>query len=143
MGDHRGAEVRLKASMILAEAATMHLGDGTMSMLRAGIAYVWGEKPPVGLTGALVVRIESEYGDAGQHQFDLRLMDDDGAEDMPQIQGQFVVAKGGVVIILIMFFSSGFKKFGRFNFVLRVVNVKLVTYSINVAQRKPPQEKEK
>src|SRR4051812_1524618 len=80
----RRSDPHMKAKMLLAEAATGH-PDGTISMLRAGINQVWVQQPPFGLHASLVSRIEAELGDAGTHQFDLRCMNDDGAEVMPKM----------------------------------------------------------
>jgi len=125
----------MKAKMILAEAATGH-PDGTISMLRAGINQVLVAQPPYGIQASLVSRIEAEMGDAGPHQFDLRCMNDDGAEVMPKMQGQFVAPHGGGVNNLILNFHTTFPKPGRYTFVLRVDNVQLDQCAVNVAQ--PP-----
>ena len=117
--------------MILAEAATGH-PDGTISMLRAGITHVWVQNPPYALQAALVSRIEAEMGDAGAHQFDLRCMNDDGAEVMPRMQGQFAVPQGGGANNLILNFTTAFPEAGRYTFVLRVDNVQLDQCSVQV-----------
>jgi hypothetical protein len=122
----------MKAKLLLSEAATGH-PDGTISMLRAGITHVWTQpNPPYGLQAALVSRIEADLGDAGQHQFDLRCMNDDGAEVMPRLAGQFAVASGGGANNLILNFNTVFPKPGRYTFVLRVDNVQLDQCSVQV-----------
>jgi hypothetical protein len=122
----------MKAKLLLSEAATGH-PDGTISMLRAGITHVWTQpNPPYGLQAALVSRIEADLGDAGQHQFDLRCMNDDGAEVMPRLAGQFAVASGGGTNNLILNFNTVFPKPGRYTFVLRVDNVQLDQCSVQV-----------
>lgn len=123
----------MKAKMILAEAATGH-PDGTISMLRAGITHVWVQNPPYALQAALVSRIEAEMGDSGAHQFDLRCMNDDGAEAMPKMQGQFNVPQGGGVNNLILNFQTALPRPGRYTFVLRVDNVQLDICTIQVTQ---------
>ena len=125
----------MKARMTLAEAATGH-PDGTLSMLRAGITHTWGQLP-VGLQAALAVRIEGEMGDAGPHEFDLRCMDTDGAEVMPQLKGQFEVPKGGGVMNFVLNFSMGFPQHGRYTFVLRVDNVQQDNWQIPIAENPP------
>jgi len=119
--------------MMLAEAATGH-PDGTISMLRAGITHVWVQQPPYGLQASLVSRIEAEMGDAGQHQFDLRCMNDDGAEVMPKMQGQFTAPQGGGANNLILNFTTAFPGPGRYTFVLRVDNVQLDACWVQVTQ---------
>jgi uncharacterized protein DUF6941 len=127
----------VKAKMMLAEAATGH-PDGTISMLRAGITHVWVQQPPYGLQASLVSRIEAEMGDAGSHQFDLRCMNDDGAEVMPKMQGQFTAPQGGGVNNLILNFSTAFPKPGRYTFVLRVDNVQLDACWVQVTPAQNP-----
>jgi hypothetical protein len=73
-------------------------------------------------------------GDAGAHQFDLRCMNDDGAEAMPKMQGQFNVPQGGGVNNLILNFQTALPRQGRYTFVLRVDNVQLDVCTIQVAQ---------
>ena len=93
---------------------------------------------PYALHASLVSRIEAELGDDGVHQFDLRCMNDDGAEVMPKMQGQFTAPHGGGANNLILNFQTAFPSTGRYTFVLRVDNVQLDTCTIQVAQA-PPQ----
>ena len=123
----------MKAKLLLAEAATGH-PDGTISMLRAGITHVWVQQPPYGLQASLISRIEAELGDAGSHNFDLRCMNEDGAEVMPKMQGQFNAPQGGGANNLILNFTTAFPKPGRYTFVLRVDNVQLDACSVQVTQ---------
>lgn len=124
----------MKAGMTLAEAATGHR-DGTVSMLRAGITHVWGAQVPVPLQGVLVVRIEGELSDEGPHKFDMRCMDEDGAEALPKIEGQFHVPQGGGSNSLTVGISLSFKKFGKYVFVVRVDNVERDRWTITVSER--------
>lgn len=131
----------MKGRLLLAEAATGH-PDGTISMLRAGINQLWVQQPPYQFQGTLVVRVEGEAGDASpSHSLDLRCMDDDGTEVIPQIQGQFGVPKGGGINNVILQFATMFPKPGKYTFVLRVNNVLLDTYSLTVSQGPPPSGK--
>ena len=114
----------MKAKLILAAAATGH-PDGTISMLRAGITHVWGDKPPIPLQATLVVRIESELSDMGNHDFDIKCMDEDGQQALPPVKGQFAVPQGGGVNNLILGLAVAFQKHGRYVFFVRVDNVEL------------------
>ncbi len=131
----------MKVKTILAEAATSH-PDGTMSMLRAGITHVWaGDSGPYQLQAAFVVRIEAEMTDAGNHEFDLKCMDEDGRGVLPTLGGQFTVGHGGGVNNLILGMSVAFPKLGRYVFVVRVDNVERDTWTVTVARK--PDKKEK
>jgi len=126
----------LKARLLLAESATTH-PDGTISMLRAGITNVWGEKPPVNLQASLVTRIEADLGDVGQHQIEIMCMDEDGKEIMPKLDGQFAVARGGGHNNILLNFGFGFPRFGLFTFVVRVDHVQYDTWPLRVAPAPP------
>ena len=128
----------MRATLLLAEAATTH-PDGTTSMLRAGIDRVWSKEPPVPLRGVLFVRIESDMGDSGPHQLDLRCMDEDGREALPKVDAQFQVPQGGGVSTILLGMSVRFAKYGRYHWVLRVDNVQQDTWKITVAAK--PAEK--
>ena len=108
-------------------------------MLRAGITHVWVQNQPYNLQASLVSRIEAELGDAGTHNFDLRCMNDDGAEVMPKMQGQFNAPQGGGANNLILNFATAFPKLGRYTFVLRVDNVQLDACWVQVTQAPAPQ----
>ena len=123
--------------MILAEAVTNHQ-DGTTSMLRAGLTHAWADAPPVPLRGALYVRIEADMGDAGDHLFDLRCLDEDGHEAVPMIGGQFQVPPGGGNSNLVLGLSVAFKKFGPFEFILRIDNVQSDTLRFNATKTPSP-----
>lgn len=121
----------MKAHIVLAEAATTH-PDGTISMLRAGINQIRGEGPPFKLRAALAVRIQAELGDAGKHRFDLKCMNEDGAEALPTLEGEFEVAQGGGVSSFVLAMQVDFQAAGRFLFVLRVDRVQLDEWTITV-----------
>jgi hypothetical protein len=125
----------VKARLLLAEAATAH-PDGTISMLRAGITHVWGEKAPVPLQASLVTRIEADPGDVGKHAVEIFLIDADGKEVMPKLSGEFEVARGGGHNNIILNFQVQFPALGMFQFVIRVDNVQYDVWSLRTAR--PP-----
>ena len=125
----------MKARLLLAEAATAH-PDGTISMLRAGITNVWGEKAPVPLQASLVTRIEADPGDVGKHAVEIFLIDADGKEVMPKLSGEFEVARGGGHNNIILNFQVQFPALGMFQFVIRVDNVQYDVWSLRTAR--PP-----
>jgi hypothetical protein len=125
----------VKARLLLAEAATAH-PDGTISMLRAGITNVWGEKAPVPLQASLVTRIEADPGDVGKHGVEIFLMDADGKEVMPKLSGEFEVARGGGHNNIILNFQVQFPSLALFQFVIRIDNVQYDVWTLRTA--KPP-----
>ena len=125
----------MKARLLLAEAATAH-PDGTISMLRAGITNVWGEKAPVPLQASLVTRIEADAGDFGKHGVEIFLMDADGKEVMPKLSGEFEVARGGGHNNIILNFQVQFPALALFQFVIRIDNVQYDVWTLRTAR--PP-----
>ena len=115
----RRRKLALKATLILAESATVH-PDGTFSILRGGITHVWGDKPPVGFRGVMFVRIEGNMADKGSHKFDLRGMDQDGKEFVPKLEGQFKIPTGGGNSSLMLNMQIGFPQHGKYVFVVRI-----------------------
>lgn len=126
----------MRAKLILAESAVQHQ-DGTFSLLRGGINALWGLNPPVPLKGAIVIRIESQLGDGGEHTFDLRCMDTDGKEVLPAISGTLQLHNRPVEQTLILNFQVAFP-YGDLSFVLRIDNQEKDTWRLRVAQGPPP-----
>ncbi len=126
----------MKGKIVLAESATSH-PDGTFSLLRGGITHVWAENPPYGFRGSLVVRIEADLADKGQHRFDLRCMSQDGVEVMPTIQGQFDVPQGGGFHNLVMGLGTAFPEPGQYVFVVRVDEVEQDRWTMHVIKGRP------
>ncbi len=124
----------MKVRLWLAEAGTVH-SDGTVSVLRAGITHIWGDKPPYRLQAVLVVRIESDLADKGNHQFDIRCMDEDGAEVLPAVKGQFIAPEGGGSNNLMTGIAVAFTKQGRFEFFVRVDNVELDSWTVKAGPK--------
>ncbi len=118
---------------MLADSASAHQ-DGTTSMLRAGIDRVQGPAAPFVLRAALVVRIQGDIGDVGQHDFDLKCLDIDGTEVMPRLDGQFTIERGGGATFLVLTMQAPFQRPGSYVFVLRVDRVQLGDWNLNVVQ---------
>ena len=123
----------MKSDITLAESATTH-PDGTLSMLRAGIANVQGRKPPFTLNAALVVRITGDESDKGEHRTEIKGVNESGAEFMPAIKGQFSVPPGGGTSGIILNFQAAFEQPGRYTFKLAVDEVEIDSLTITVSQ---------
>jgi hypothetical protein len=127
----------VKAHLTLADAASPH-PDGTISMLRSGINQFWGQSLPISISGALVIRIETNLGDFGNHQFDLRCFDTDGAMVIAPLEGQFSAPRGEGVVNLVLGVSARLPKFGRYEFVLRIDNHQQDTWTFTATALQPP-----
>lgn len=108
----------MKVHLLLAEAACLN-ADGTISMLRAGISHIWGD-PPYTLQANLVVQIETDAGDQGDHTLEVRCMDEDGKLAAPAIQGGFSAPQGGGSSTILLGLGFAFPKGGTYIFYCRV-----------------------
>jgi hypothetical protein len=122
--------------MLLGEAATAH-PDGTISILRAWINQFLVQGPPFPFRGAIIVRIEAEIGDSGSHRFDLRCLNEDGADVLPKLEGSFEVPQGGGTIAFVLSPQVQFARAGQFLFVLRVDQVQLAEWPLRVSPVPP------
>ncbi len=130
-----GILLPMKGKLILAEHATAH-PDGTFSMLKAGIDRIQAAKIPAPFKATLVVRIEPEVADQGEHTFDIRCMDADGKQVLKAQKGQFQAPPGGGAINLILGMAGSFPAIGDFSFYLRIDNVEVDSWTVHVVAAK-------
>ena len=126
----------MKGILLLADSATAH-PDGTVSMLRMGITRLWVQPKtpgPFAFRGSLIARITGDLGDAGQHNFDLKCLDEDGEEVAPAIAGSVNLAKEGGEANLIVNMAVALPRIGKYVFVIRVDNFQLDSYDFRVSE---------
>jgi hypothetical protein len=90
--------------MILAEAASAH-PDNTYSMLRGGIDRYSRQQgqPPIVNSGAIIVRINGDRNEVGQHVMTVVLQNEQGQTQPPAFpQINFTVAPGGGTYIAVL-----------------------------------------
>lgn len=129
----------MEATMWLAEAAAMH-PDGTVSMLRAGINRVMRKEKPVPFAGALVIRLEASLAESGPHSFEIRLMNDDGKDIAPRINGGMEVPTGGGSSHVVVNFHVTFPEFGRYEFSVNVDRVLYQSWKVDAVPVKEESE---
>ncbi len=127
----------MKGKLILAEHATGH-PDGTFSMLKAGIDRMQAAKMPAPFKAALVVRIEPDVADQGEHTFDIRCMDADGKQVLQGQKGKFKAPASGGTINLILGMAGSFPSTGNFCFYLRIDNVEVDSWTVRVVAATKP-----
>jgi hypothetical protein len=127
----------MKVMLLLGEAAAAH-PDGTVSILRAGINRVSGPKLPVLLMGVLVVKIEGEAAESGDHTIKIRIIDSDGNDIAPKLDGNFTVGPRGGSSQLILNFRMSFPKYGRYEF--STIIDKVVYGSLGIDVVEPPKK---
>ncbi len=108
-------------------------------MLKAGIDRMQATKIPAPFKASLVVRLEPEVADQGEHTFDIRCMDADGRQVFKAQQGQFQAPTGGGAINLILAMAGTFPKLGDYSFYLRVDNVEVDSWTVHVLEAKKPE----
>ena len=127
----------MKGKLILAEHATGH-PDGTFSMLKAGIDRMQASKMPAPFKAALVVRIEPDVADQGEHTFDIRCMDADGKQVLQGQRGKFKAPESGGTLNLILSMAGSFPNTGNFSFYLRIDNVEVDSWTVRVVAATKP-----
>jgi len=131
----------MKVTLILAEAATAH-PDGTVSMLRAGINRAVNATAPIPLNAALVARVEGDVSEGGsRHTFTVRLLNEDGRDVIPKVEGGFVMPPEWGAVNLVLNFQAVFPKHGRFAFHFDVDGTNHAQWSVEVASRPPSPNK--
>jgi len=125
----------MQVILLLSEAATGH-PDGSFSTLRAGINRIVSSNVPIPLLCALVIRIEAQPAESGEHKLEVRLMNEDGKEVAPRFQRQFQVPAGGGATNLIIRMQSTLPKYGTYSFYVNVDGV-LHQY-LNLKTEGPP-----
>jgi hypothetical protein len=130
----------MKIRLLLAEAATAH-PDGTVSMLRAGINRCVNATAPIPLSAALVARVDGDLNEGGSsHTFTLRLMNEDGKDVIPRLEGQFQLPPDGGSVNVILNLQAAFPGHGRFSFYLNVDNAHHEQWPVEVTAHPPGQK---
>ena len=122
----------MKVTLLLGSAATGH-EDGTVSILRAGINRITNPSLPVRFMAALVVKIDAEAAESGDHSVKIRIIDEDGKDIAPTLNGNFKVGTHGGTSNIILNFRIVFPKYGRYEF--STVIDKVVYGSLSVTVR--------
>ena len=130
----------MEVMLIVAQAGARH-ADGTFTLLRGGITRVWG-KLPVNLTGCALLRIVADPAESGPHDWRLCVIDLDGKDVVPPVDGKFEVPKGGGEAPSPLQFSINFPTYGQFSFRVTVDKKTEVRWPMTVAEAPPPPQTE-
>lgn len=110
----------MKVTLIMADAVATH-PDGTFSLLRGGITRVNIPKNhPIGFHGALLARINATPAEAGQHEFKLICVDQDGARVGQELAGNFALPPEGGQGNLAVVVHLGLPRLGKYSFLFSV-----------------------
>ena len=124
----------MKGFLLLADAARAH-PDGTFSLLRGGVDQVFSPRTqPFQFRGSVVARIMGDLSEAGAHDFQLRILNEDGQAIVPEITGQFSIPDGGGVGVAIMDFALILPSYGRYTFALNVDKQKLDSWEVRASE---------
>lgn len=130
----------MEATMILAEAVTIH-PDGTFSMLRGGISHAWGQLP-LRFKGAVLVHFRAELSENGPHEWGLCMIDQDGKDVMPRVQGSFQVPPGGGSGSFAMDFICSFSEYGECSLRLTLGRQEEKRWNLHVTEAEKPTNEE-
>ena len=127
----------MKLTLLLAEAATTH-PDGTVSILRAGINRAVNKTAPIPLAAALVARVDGDISEGdSKHRFTMRLLNEDGKDVIPKVDGGFVLPPEWGAVNLVFNFQAAFPRHGRYAFHLNVDDIHHAQWSVEVTPRAP------
>lgn len=133
---HRSEEKRLKGFLLVADSARIH-GDGTFSLLRGGIDRVLvPEGEPLIHRGSVVARLFGDTGEAGKHEFSLRIETGNGEVVAPELKAQFEIPVGGGGSVAALDFGFVLTKPGWYKIALSVGGKELDFWRVDV-QRVP------
>ncbi len=119
---------------MIADAARAH-PDGTFSLLRGGIDRLTvAEGQPLRMRGSILGRITGSINEAGPHTFRIRVVNEDGQQVAPEINGSFNVPEGGGSAQLAIDFDFNFPDVGRYTFSLTVDNHESDTWEVRAVR---------
>lgn len=126
----------MRGFILLADAARVH-PDGTFSLLRGGIDRVQVPRTqPIHFRGSVVVRIAGSLSEAGEHEFSLRILNEDGQSIAPDITGRFKIPEGGGGAVAVVDFALVLPSYGRYSFCLLVDRHEIDTWDVRAVEAK-------
>ncbi len=85
----------MKVHIFAAEHVTFHQ-DNTFTAVRAGVErFRAPEEESIPVSGHLVVMIQSDPHETGEHSFSLSVINRGGSRIAPDVDGEFTVPEGG------------------------------------------------
>jgi hypothetical protein len=110
----------MKAVILMADAASAH-PDGTFSLLRGGVTEVNIPRgQPILFRGAFVLRVTGTGAEEGSHRLRIRILSEDGQPVAPDMDGEFVIPRGGGATQVVANFAIVFPRHGRYTFAVTV-----------------------
>lgn len=131
----------MKVTLILADAASTH-PDGTFSLLRGGITKVNVPKnQPITFKGALVARISGDGSEAGNHDFKMICVDEDGNLVGQEFTGSFSLPPQGGHGNLVVNLQYLLPRLGRYEFLFSVDKHRLDSWPLEAREVAATQSK--
>jgi hypothetical protein len=129
----------MEGFLLLADAARNH-PDGTFSLLRGGIDRVnAAPNQPIFFRGAFIARIVGSLGEAGPHEFRVRLLNEDGQSIFPDVAGGFTIPEQGGATNAVVDFNVILPRYGRYTFFLLVDRQQLATWEVRAEESRQTQ----
>ena len=125
----------MKGFLLVADSASTH-PDGTFSLLRGGIDRIQVPRTqPIHFRGAVIVRVTGELSEAGEHDFKLRFINEDGETIAPDTDGQVRVPDGGGSALAVLNFALTLPDVGRYSFALLVDRQQLAVWEVQASRK--------
>ncbi|MBI4604599.1 MAG: hypothetical protein HY721_21770 [Planctomycetes bacterium] len=125
---------RMKGVLLLADAVRAH-PDGTFSLLRGGIDRVHAPRTqPIHFRGSLVARVVGTLAEAGEHDFQLRILNEEGQSIAPDIIGGFRIPEAGGGAVAVTEFALILPAYGRYTFSLLVDRHELDAWEVRAVE---------
>lgn len=126
----------MRGFILLADAARV-CPDGTFSLLRGGIDRIQVPRTqPIHFRGSVVARIAGGLSEAGKHEFQLRILNEDGQSIAPDITGGFEIPEGGGGAMAAVDFALILPSYGRYTFCLLVDRQEIDTWEVRAVEAK-------
>lgn len=124
----------MKGFLLLSDAARPH-PDGTFSLLRGGIDRVYAPPgKPIRFRGTLVARVVGIPGEAGDHDFKVRFVDQDGHSIVPELKGRFRIPEGGGAAAAIVELDLVLPGYGPYTVSLAVRDRELDSWEVRAVE---------
>ena len=124
----------MKGFIIVADAARVH-PDGTFSILRGGIDRIQTPRTqPIHFRGSFVARVTGSLSEACDHEFQLRIINEEGQSIAPDINGNIRVPEEGGSAVAAADFALILPAYGRYTFALLVDRQEIDNWEIHAAE---------
>ncbi|MGQ9591328.1 MAG: DUF6941 family protein [Planctomycetota bacterium] len=89
---------------------------------------------PIHFRGSLVARIVGALSEGGEHEFQLRILNEDGQSIAPDMTGRFRIPEGGGGAVAVTDFALVLPSYGRYVFCILVDRHEIDTWEVRAVE---------